>query len=59
MSADNAFSSFKLRRIDAVGNFVEDSLKGLRMTVGEFLGDVDARGLEFEKAGTDPAVSDF
>ena len=62
MSANDAFSSFKLLRVDAVGNPVMESLDILNMTVGEFLGevaDVDVRELEFEKAGTDPAVSDF
>jgi hypothetical protein len=62
MSANDAFSSFKLLRVDAVGNPVVESLDILNMTVGEFLGevaDVDVRELEFEKAGTDPAVSDY
>tara|TARA_Y100001973_G_C5207894_1_gene343002 strand:+ start:4666 stop:7395 length:2730 start_codon:yes stop_codon:yes gene_type:complete len=39
MSSNDAFSSFKLLRIDAVGNPTQESLDILNMTIGEFVGE--------------------
>jgi hypothetical protein len=40
LSNDNAFSNFKLVKVDAVGNRVDEASDALGMTVGQFIGDV-------------------